>query len=79
MVSVYFQTEEIEDLLAILYNFNKIIGILVESKKCPKDPEVNIYMKLDWIEQLMEKVLNEGQELKEGVLESAKEIGLSPQ
>ena len=50
MVSVYFQTEEIEDLLAILYNFNKIIGILVESKKSPKDPEVNIYMKLDWIE-----------------------------
>ncbi len=60
MVTVYFQTEEIEDLLDILYNFNKIIGTLVENKKTPSDSDVSLFMKIDWIEQLMEKVLNEG-------------------
>lgn len=35
-------------------------------------------MKIDWLQELLEKVLNEGQELKAGVLEDAKEVGLSP-
>ena len=62
----------------ILYDFNKMIGTLVESKKTPSDSEVKLFIKIDWLEQLMDKVLNEGMELKGGVLEQAKEIGLAP-
>ncbi len=77
MVTVYFQTEEVEDLLDILYDFNKVIGTLVESKKTPNDSDVKLFIKIDWLEQLMDKVLNEGMELKGGILEQAKEIGLA--
>lgn len=60
MISVYFQTEEIDDLLDILYNFNKIILTLVSNKKVPTDNDVSLYMKIDWLEDLMEKIFNEG-------------------
>lgn len=31
MIKVYFQTEETDELLEILYNFNKLIGVLAGS------------------------------------------------
>ncbi len=65
-------------MVEILYDFNKIIGTLVETKRNPSDSEVSLYMKVDWLEDLMTKIFEEGQELKGGVLENAKEMGLAP-
>jgi hypothetical protein len=60
MISVYFQTENIDDMVEILYYFNKVIGTLVETKRTSSDSEVSLYMKIDWLEDLMVKVLEEG-------------------
>ena len=78
MINVYFQTNEIEELLEILYDFNKVIGTLVETKKTYKDHSVSLHMKIDWLENLMISILEEGQELKGGVLENCKELGYTP-
>lgn len=40
MINVYFQTEETDELLEILYNFNKMIGALVANKKSYNEPNV---------------------------------------
>lgn len=52
MLMVYFQTEETDEFLQVLYEFNKMIGVLVQSKKSYSDQDVVLHMKIDWLEEL---------------------------
>lgn len=53
MINVYFQTEETDELLKILYNFNKMIGALVSAKKSYQENNVKLTMSVDWMEDLI--------------------------
>lgn len=76
MLLVYFQTEETDEFLQVLYEFNKVVGVLVENKKTFNDQEVALHMKIDWLEDLFSQVFEQGQNYKAEVIEQLQEMGL---